>query len=176
MATASPSPSLLTTPLSVNVTPTAGTALSVADSTTRSGRLGELHDDRFSALLRAMSRHAHRDEAHRCGDYLRLHRMRYPKFRAIACASPPASSWPAISMSSAPASNVPACTGPRPASTLGPPCAATSPPIASTTSGTAVETGLPPGIQQNLSCTPGGVFPYGMEGGFMHPFPINIDT
>ena len=40
---------------------------------------------RIGALLRALRRHAGRDEARRCIDYIRRnrHRMRYPAFRAM---------------------------------------------------------------------------------------------
>ena len=48
-------------------------------------RRDELDDDRIGALLRALQRHAGRDEARRCIDYIRRnrHRMRYPAFRAM---------------------------------------------------------------------------------------------
>ena len=48
-------------------------------------RRDELDDGRLGALLRALRRHAHRDEARRCIDYVRRnrHRMRYPRFRAM---------------------------------------------------------------------------------------------
>ena len=47
-------------------------------------RRDELDHDRIGALLRALRRHAGRDEARRCIDYIRRnrHRMRYPAFRA----------------------------------------------------------------------------------------------
>ena len=48
-------------------------------------RRDELDDGRLGALLRALRRHARRDEARRCIDYVRRnrHRMRYPAFRAM---------------------------------------------------------------------------------------------
>ena len=48
-------------------------------------RRDELDDGRLGALLRALQRHAGRDEARRCIDYIRRnrHRMRYPAFRAM---------------------------------------------------------------------------------------------
>ena len=47
-------------------------------------RRDELDHGRIGALLRALRRHAGRDEARRCIDYIRRnrHRMRYPAFRA----------------------------------------------------------------------------------------------
>ena len=48
-------------------------------------RQDELDDGRVGALLRALARHAHHDEARRCVGYIRRnrHRMRYPTFRAM---------------------------------------------------------------------------------------------
>ena len=48
-------------------------------------RRDELDDGRIGAVVRALRRHAGRDEARRCIDYVQRnrHRMRYPAFRAM---------------------------------------------------------------------------------------------